>query len=61
MKDHPQEFSPSDKQKKQYIPPKITIYGKVEDLTGWIGGPWGEFFNGPISGWNPGEEPGGGS
>ena len=46
---------PKSDLKKEYNSPKITTYGKVEEITGWLGGPWGEFFCGPISGWNPGD------
>jgi len=57
MKDFLEALPPESKLKKRYSSPKITTYGKVEEITGWIGGPWGEFFNGPISGWNPGDDP----
>ena len=43
-----------EKKKKPYNSPEIKVYGTVEKLTGWFGGPWGEFLCGPISGWNPG-------
>lgn len=36
-----------------YTAPKLTVYGTVEKLTGWVGGPWGEFLGGQGSGWNP--------
>ena len=45
--------------KKPYASPTITPQGRVEDLTQWIGGQWGEFFNGQGSGWNPWKTPGG--
>lgn len=47
--------------KRIYETPKIEVQGRVEDLTQWIGGRWGEFFNGQGSGWNPWSPPGGGS
>ena len=46
----------SDKQepgKKGYETPKIEVQGRVEDLTQWINGSWGEFFSGDQGGWNP--------
>jgi hypothetical protein len=46
-------------EKKVYVTPSITAQGRVEDLTQWIGGRWGEFFNGQGSGWNPWKSPGG--
>jgi len=39
--------------KRPYEAPKFEVQGRVEDLTQWIGGRWGEFFNGEGTGWNP--------
>lgn len=47
--------------KRAYSAPRIQPKGRVEDLTRWIGGKWGEFFNGQGSGWNPWASPGNGS
>lgn len=43
--------------KKPYSPPKLVVRGSVEKLTGWIGGPWGEFLGGEGSGFNPWKDP----
>jgi hypothetical protein len=32
--------------KRQYIKPKLTSHGSVEEITGWTGGGSGEFFGG---------------
>lgn len=47
--------------KKPYSTPSIEPKGRVEEITRWIGGWWGEFFHGQGSGWNPWSRPGGGS
>lgn len=47
--------------KKAYSTPSIRSRGRLEDLTRWIGGPWGEFFSGQGAGWNPWGNPGTGS
>jgi len=39
--------------KKTYVAPELTEHGSIEKITGWVGGPWGEFFGGQGSGWNP--------
>ena len=41
--------------RKPYAAPQLVVYGNFSDLTGWVGGPWGEFFGGgnPDGGWNP--------
>ena len=41
--------------RKQYTTPRLVEHGSIENITGWIGGPWGEFFSGQGSGWNPWE------
>jgi len=46
--------------KKAYCAPKLTTHGTIDKITGWFGGPWGEFFGGPVSGWNPWSNHGGG-
>ncbi len=43
---------------RTYETPSIEVQGRVEELTQWIGGRWGEFFNGQGSGWNPWANPG---
>lgn len=48
-------------QKKSWTSPAVKPQGRVEDLTQWIGGLWGEFFGGQGSGWNPWKQAGGGS
>lgn len=46
--------SESDPQgKKEYVSPSVSEQGRVEDLTQWLGGRYGEFFNGQGAGWNP--------
>lgn len=52
---------PIDSAKRAYSSPSIRPMGRVENLTRWIGGKWGEFFNGQGTGWNPWAPPGGGS
>ena len=47
------------KPRKTYSPPRVRAHGSVEKITGWIGGPWGEFFGGIGDGWNPWKEPSG--
>ncbi len=44
--------------KKVYSAPQLVEHGSIESITGWIGGPWGEFFGGQGSGWNPYKKPG---
>ncbi len=39
--------------KKPYITPDLIEHGSIEKITGWVGGPWGEFLGGQGSGWNP--------
>jgi len=39
--------------KLPYQRPELTELGPIEVVTRWIGGPWGEFFGGQGSGWNP--------
>lgn len=57
----PRTHSSADSQKKNYTHPTVTEGGRVEELTRWVGGRWGEFFGGQGSGWNPWTNPGGGS
>ncbi len=42
--------------KKAYMPPKLTVYGSVVDITGWIGGLRGKSFgtqtSGSANGWH---------
>lgn len=53
------EREPMDQNsKKPYSSPKLTVYGSIEKITGWIGGPWGEFLGGEGDGWNPWDNPG---
>ena len=59
MQDAKNESTDDMSEKKPYVSPTITPQGRVEDLTQWIGGRWGEFFNGQGSGWNPWATPGG--
>ena len=49
----PQNSEPTRSEKKEYVCPDVSEQGRVEDLTQWLGGRWGEFFNGQGSGWNP--------
>ena len=44
--------------KKHYESPILEEHGRIEDLTGWVGGPWGEFLGGPVTGYNPVVRPG---
>ena len=44
--------------KRPYVAPEVVDYGTVEKITGWVGGPWGEFFGGIGTGWNPWQQPG---
>jgi len=44
--------------RQSYAAPKLTVYGTIEKLTGWVGGPWGEFLGGQGAGWNPWQQPG---
>ena len=53
MKQHRDKKLPKHKNKKAYSPPQLTVHGSVEKVTGWVGGPWGEFFGGQGGGWNP--------
>lgn len=53
-------MSESNAQRKPYEAPRLHEHGSIEKLTGWIGGPWGEFFGGTNSGWNPWKQPGNG-
>ncbi|MFN0060239.1 MAG: hypothetical protein ACKVX7_17410 [Planctomycetota bacterium] len=39
--------------RKPYTRPELKVHGDLAKLTGWFGGPWGEYFGGPVSGWNP--------
>lgn len=45
--------------KKPYVAPELVEHGSIEKITGWVGGPWGEFFGGQGSGWNPWKQKGG--
>lgn len=45
-------------EKRPYEAPRLTHHGSIEKLTGWIGGPWGEFFGGANNGYNPWRPPG---
>lgn len=51
----------SNPKKRVYSTPTIRVQGRVEELTRWIGGNWGEFFGGQGSGYNPWARPGAGS
>jgi hypothetical protein len=33
-------------QKKQYVKPRVSKHGSVEEITGWVGGGCGEFLGG---------------
>lgn len=48
-----QQTENKSQQKHSYQAPKVTDQGRVEDLTQWVGGLWGEFMAGQGSGWNP--------
>jgi hypothetical protein len=39
--------------KKAYVAPQLIELGEVEKMTQWLGGPYGEFFGGQGTGWNP--------
>jgi hypothetical protein len=47
--------------KRPYSTPTIQSRGRIEEMTRWVGGRWGEFFSGQGSGWNPWQAPGTGS
>ena len=48
-------------EKKSYAPPRLKDYGPINEVTGWIGGRFGEFFGGEGTGWNPYKDPPSGS
>lgn len=33
-------------EKKQYVKPRLSAHGSVEEITRWVGGGCGEFFGG---------------
>lgn len=43
----------SEKARKAYHRPELTVHGDVEKITGWWGGPYGEWLAGQGQDWNP--------
>ncbi|MCI0650483.1 MAG: hypothetical protein L0Z55_01220 [Planctomycetes bacterium] len=39
--------------RRPYLAPELIVHGSIEKLTGWVGGPWGEFLGGTNTGYNP--------